>query len=229
MRFKMSESPYGAPKGRYVARFDGVSPMAKREQPLLNKKGEPLPPGLEWKFTITQDPQHQGEYVGREVSRITAQIPTAQNSCGRLLAGVLGRDPALGEEVDVSGCVGRLYEVWIDPSTMSPDRTQVVRVEAVGGGSNGPGKAPRPPQAVAVAVAPPSQPIPPSQALPVATGRRWWVAVDPQAEAKEMDDPSLRHWLQEHRRDPATLYIAPLGTSAWQPASAYGFESPLPF
>jgi hypothetical protein len=121
--FVKSESLYGAPAGVYEARFLGVEPMRDDGTPRLGRDGKPMPPGVEWNFEIVA-----GQYTGRRVGRITSSTPTAKNACGTLLDGLLGRRVGVGERVEVSPHVGKMFQVVLGISPTNPERTQVVQI-----------------------------------------------------------------------------------------------------
>src|SRR5262245_12097687 len=103
------DSRFGAPGGVYQARFLGDGPMkANDDKPKMGRDGRPMPPGRLWELEITE-----GEHKGKIVSRITAMIPTAQNSCGTILDGIVGRTVAVGEKINTDDYIGRIYTVTV--------------------------------------------------------------------------------------------------------------------
>src|SRR5262249_51354652 len=74
----MTVTSGGVPVGNYTGRFGGV------EDVLANPEKK-FGPGIRWKFTIDDGP-----YCGQSVSRVTAPAPTFKNSCGKMLAGLVG-------------------------------------------------------------------------------------------------------------------------------------------
>ena len=143
---------------------------------------------------ITDDPDHEGEYVGQVVGRITSQPPTASNACGVLLTGVVDRDVPKNEDVDLDEFIGGLYRITIAPQKDNPERTQVVMVVKVKTGG-------RPASAPAAAPKPPPRHKPPLTAqAPV----KYWIE-------RGEDEPDLlapheiNAWLSEQKVDPATV------------------------
>src|SRR6478752_6050776 len=165
---KMKMAAFGAPKGFYVAKFLGLKPFTESK---IGRDGKPMEPGMEWRFEIGEDPDHDGAYVGVSVGRITSQEPTAGNACGTLLGGLVDRDIKLNEEVDTDPYVGQLYRVSVQGQKDKPDKTQVVSIVRI--------KAPTPSgaQPVASSGAPPRQsaPKPPPPRPTAAAPVRYWV------------------------------------------------------
>jgi hypothetical protein len=122
MMLTKKETEYGAPTGVYQACFEGTM-LLDSDTPRLGRDGRPMPPAMEWRFVI-----HEGKYAGRIVSRITSREPTAKNSCGMLLDGVMGGTVPVGTSVNLDKQIGRLYLVTVQPSKSDPNRTQVVAV-----------------------------------------------------------------------------------------------------
>jgi hypothetical protein len=108
---KLQVSHGGAPAGTYLAQFVGVDTTNSND----------FGPGLRWKFIVTQ-----GELVGRMLSRVTGDKPTPANSCGKLLAGMLGQPLIVDKELDPDQFIGRSFLVVVAPS-----KTGQTRIEAV--------------------------------------------------------------------------------------------------
>jgi hypothetical protein len=102
-----AESRYGVPVGTYRGTFLGLFPMGDAG-PRLGLDGRPMEPGVEWQFQV-----FGGEHEGKIASRITAATPTARNSCGRMLDGLVGREVAAGEAVDVDSYKGQVFIVTV--------------------------------------------------------------------------------------------------------------------
>jgi hypothetical protein len=83
----------GVPVGSYVAPFKGV-------ETTTNEYGD----GLRWWFEIPAGP-----HAGCKVGRITANRPTLKNSCGKMLAGITGKQLATDLEVDLTAYIGKMY------------------------------------------------------------------------------------------------------------------------
>jgi hypothetical protein len=104
MEFTVSESKFGAPVGVYKAKFVGCKSP--------NKPHPEFGEGVAWAFEIVG-----GEHAGRVVERMTSKSPTAKNSCGKMLAGLLGSLPAAGAKVTINDCIGRVYQIVLEPSS----------------------------------------------------------------------------------------------------------------
>ena len=98
------------PPGSYSAKFVGVE----------NVEHESYGPGLRWHFTVNRGPN-----TGAEVSRTTGIKLTPANSCGKIIAGLFGRQLLAGEEIDVSDLVGNDYLIVVAATENG------VRVESV--------------------------------------------------------------------------------------------------
>ncbi len=100
MKLKM-QAGSGVPVGAYQAKFAGVE-MVPADP--LRGYGE----GLKWLFEVTAGPQ-----AGQKTSRITTAKPTLKNACGKMLAGVVGRALAEGEDVDLGTLIGKAYVIVV--------------------------------------------------------------------------------------------------------------------
>jgi hypothetical protein len=101
MKFRVKESQFGAPVGVYLSKFIGTK---------MADKPTEFGQGRVWEFEITTGP-----FKGRIVSRVTDTEPTIKNSCGKMILSLVGELPA-DREIDVAPCVGRAYQVVIEPS-----------------------------------------------------------------------------------------------------------------
>ncbi len=135
MKMKMKESKFGAPKGVYNAIFLGCKPMPTHDQqgkPILRygRDGKLMPPGVEWQFQITSGVNGRGDdQINQIVGRITSAEPTKKNSCGVLMAGIVGREISSEEdEIDLASFEGQPYEVVVSISKDDPDKTYVTEV-----------------------------------------------------------------------------------------------------
>ena len=84
------------PPGRHKAEFVDVTPTDHPE----------YGPGLRWDFRITD-----GKHAGVIVSRTTNDVATANNSCGKFFAMVMGldlKDAAQADTDEAIGCVGKV-------------------------------------------------------------------------------------------------------------------------
>jgi hypothetical protein len=55
-----------------------------------------------------------GPHAGLFCSRVTGKVPGPKNAAGKLLANLLGRQPAEGEQVDVSTLIGKRYLIVVE-------------------------------------------------------------------------------------------------------------------
>src|SRR5215468_5262863 len=190
MKIRVKSAAFGAPAGVYVARFAGVFPFTGDGKPRLGKDGKPMPPAIEWRFEIQEDPDHGGEHVGKTVGRLTSEEATPRNACGVLLAGLIGRAIADEEEIDIDTYVGSLFRVTVGPSKDNPDRTQVQFVTPL-----------KPPAAPSANGSPPKRP--PARAAKESPARqttkqspaRYWVQRDGDGEPDLLDPDQIRSWL----------------------------------
>src|SRR5262245_64385433 len=108
--FQQSGGPIA--DGRYSATFKGVEKAEAREW-----QGKMLEEGRRWSFAITNGPPG---VAGRTVQRITQAKPTDKNACGKMIVGLLGRVPQVGESVGtaIAGCVGKAYHVVVSKGTI---------------------------------------------------------------------------------------------------------------
>jgi hypothetical protein len=104
-------SPGGPPAGNYTTTFAGV-------ESITNEK---FGAGLRWKFRITQGPQ-----TGQVAFRTTGVVPTGRNGCGKVLAGLLGRETKVDEEVDVQHFVGRAYLIVVAAAESGGTRVETI-------------------------------------------------------------------------------------------------------
>jgi hypothetical protein len=96
---KLKVSSGGIPPGTYAAEFVGV------EAQEANEYGA----GLKWTWRIISGP-----HAGATATRITGPAPTRANACGKILAGLLGRPLAEGEDVDTTALKGRRYFIVVE-------------------------------------------------------------------------------------------------------------------
>ena len=88
----------GPPAGIYKAVFVGVT---KTEHPEYGQ-------GVRFDFKV-----QGGEHAGKIASRTGKPQPTAKNSTGRLMAGLLGGPIKPGERVSLAGCVGKVFTIVV--------------------------------------------------------------------------------------------------------------------
>lgn len=94
----------GVPAGNYKAAFNGVE-----IQPASPEKG--YAEGIRFKWKLLEGP-----HAGAIASRVTGASPTATNACGKMLAALLGRPLALGENIDLQTYVGKTYLIIVEQS-----------------------------------------------------------------------------------------------------------------
>lgn len=170
---KMRESKFGAPAGVYQARFEGLKLMEAQNPPRLGRDGRPMPPGMEWQFTVLG-----GEQDGQVIGRITGTEPTTKNSCGMLLSGMFGRAIQPDEDLDPNQFRGQTFEVVVGRSKDDPNKTYIIQI-------NGP---PRPGITRPPAAAPSA--LPPRPVGPVAPPA-------PKSSAAIKDAPPERYWIDD--------------------------------
>src|SRR5262245_31915153 len=69
---------------------------------------EEFGPGVRYTFEVTKGP-----CAGQKVGRTTGLVASPRNAAGKFLGGMLGRDLAPGEEIDVDELVGREFFVIV--------------------------------------------------------------------------------------------------------------------
>ncbi|MFO0881415.1 MAG: hypothetical protein U0840_29295 [Gemmataceae bacterium] len=94
----------GVPAGNYKALFDGIE-----AQQANTEKG--YGPGIRFRFKLLE-----GTQAGAIASRVTGTSPTPTNACGKMLAALLGRPLAPGENIDLQSYVGKTYLIIVEPS-----------------------------------------------------------------------------------------------------------------
>jgi hypothetical protein len=104
----------GLPVGNYTALFAGIEP-----QPENKEKGYAA--GLRWKFTVDAGPCKD-----QTASRITGTAPTTKNSCGKMLAGLLGRAVAEKEQIDPDIFVGKKYMIVVAAAQGGGTRVEAI-------------------------------------------------------------------------------------------------------
>jgi hypothetical protein len=102
MAFTMTVGAGGIPQGTYHVKFEGLEPVAENKE-----KGYGA--GVRWKFVVIS-----GALAGQKTSRVTTTTPTEKNGAGKMLAGLLGRALAVGEQVDVETYIGKPYIALVE-------------------------------------------------------------------------------------------------------------------
>jgi hypothetical protein len=110
----LTVSEGGVPPGTYAATFLGVEP-----QPENKDRG--FPPGLRWRFKITS-----GTLAGQIASRVTGPAPSPKNSCGKMLASLLGRQLTPQEQIDPQKLVGQPFTVVVAAGQLGGTRVEAV-------------------------------------------------------------------------------------------------------
>src|SRR5665213_1893050 len=93
--FVWSDAAEPAPEGIHEGEFLGLEKMPKNED-----YGE----GMRFKFVV-----RGGQHDGKPTGNIGAAKPTANNSTGRLIKGLLGKDFKAGDKIDLKACIGKRY------------------------------------------------------------------------------------------------------------------------
>lgn len=87
----------GVPEGTYAAKFLTM-------EAVTNTFGD----GVRWSWEIVGGP-----HAGQKASCTTATSPSAKNSCGRIVSGLLGKSLAAGDEHDLSTLVGQTFLIVV--------------------------------------------------------------------------------------------------------------------
>jgi hypothetical protein len=258
MKVKMKqagEGKYGAPVGRYRAKFVGV----EEREPM---EGSDYGPGLEWSWEILAAVDGSREHAGKIVSRTTALEPTNKNSCGRFLKAVTDQIIGINAEVDLSDYVGRLYRIEVEPNSTGKN-TRVAEVPQLLEGdaaataphrpsppqpaATGPGPRPPAPPSPPSPPAPPQPPVPPmtreqaeaaleeeerqrklQPAQPPAPPTRFWVMVNPAGPPQLMEEHEVQTLVTGKGLDcKALMCMSEDQSSGWK--SAEEFKIVIPF
>ena len=93
----------GVPVGNYLARFVGVSDFSHQKID---------GPRWRWEWEVTSGPN-----AGSKADALTPPTISPLALTGKLVAGLLGRAVAPGEDVQtaIQGCVGKSYMVTVSP------------------------------------------------------------------------------------------------------------------
>ena len=67
---KMKESKFGAPAGIYTGKYLGVAAFKGDGKPRYGNDGNPMEPGIEWQFEITEGEQFVPEARGSGGARV---------------------------------------------------------------------------------------------------------------------------------------------------------------
>ncbi|MBL8798266.1 MAG: hypothetical protein JNM56_30510 [Planctomycetia bacterium] len=105
MNLKLNVTTGGVAPGTYKGTFQGFAQIQ-------NDYGD----GLEWCFALAN---------GQQLKRITRDVPTLKNSCGKMIAGITGQGLATGE-VDLAQFVGKPYTLIVAPTANGGSRIETV-------------------------------------------------------------------------------------------------------
>lgn len=95
----------GVPPAAYQAKF--LSVEVADANPLKGYQA-----GLRWTFEVVA-----GEHTGKKAYRTTTGLePKPGTAGGAILAGLLGRQLAINEEVDLTGVVGKTFFIFVGPA-----------------------------------------------------------------------------------------------------------------
>ena len=197
MQFTFSKGPPEVPENKYTARFDGIELL--KDTGFKDKDGNPLPPGMAWRFCVTE-----GEHAGRKVDRVTGREPTPKSGCGKMLAAITDQILRDGQQYDVSQFVGKLYRITVETKpngngTRVSDNPAPVRVY------DGAPAAPTPP-----AGGPPRPPRP-------AVARYWFAGKDGAADPIIKTEDEVRDLILASDADAKSTPLCPEGGSDWKP------------
>ena len=87
----------GVPEGTYLAKFVAM-------EPATNSFGD----GIKWKWEIVNGP-----HAGQQSFCTTSTMPSARNSCGRIVSGMLGKSLTTGDEHDMAACFGKTFLIVV--------------------------------------------------------------------------------------------------------------------
>jgi hypothetical protein len=89
----------GPPAGIYVATFEGVK----------STNHEQWGPGAQFSMKVAA-----GQHAGTVSTRTGKPTPTARNITGKLLTGLLGRQIAPGEKINLAGLIGKKFRIVVE-------------------------------------------------------------------------------------------------------------------
>ncbi len=205
------DSQWDVPSGVYIVRFKGIKETNHPEYGV----------GLCWSFEVVE-----GGYKGKLVERNTAPEPTPNNSCGRIIKGLLGRPVLEGETIDVAQFEGRIFRAIV----VQKPKGQGVRVDSVEIIQQ---------QGAQPAQQPVQQPVqlpdrgprrPGPAAAPAKALRRWWLAPGAGQDAleKTLTDQEVLRYLEDNKADPAVVLILPEHAKdgeEWQSCLEHGLDN----
>lgn len=109
MTITLKVSAGGPPPGAYVARFCGI------ETTTHNEYGA----GLKWTWEVVN-----GVQAGQKATRVSSPHPTLKNACGKMIAGLLGRALAIGEDTgaEIEKLIGNNYMILVESTESGATR-----------------------------------------------------------------------------------------------------------
>jgi hypothetical protein len=107
----------GVPAGSYMARFVGIEAWSD------DYYGD----AVRWQFEVLSDP-----HKGAKISRFTSANPTLTNSCGKILAGIIGKPLTPGEGIDANAYTGKNYLIAVVDTEFGGTRVDSVSPPPVG-------------------------------------------------------------------------------------------------
>lgn len=113
MALLLKVSAGGPPPGTYSAKFMGFESTTH----------EQYGAGLKWTWEIVG-----GALAGQKASRTTGVSPTPRNGAGKLVAGLVGRAIAPGEDVNLDSCVGKNYLIVVAEAKGGGTRVETVLI-----------------------------------------------------------------------------------------------------
>jgi hypothetical protein len=113
---KLTVKPGAVPPGSYRAHLAAVE----------STQHDQYGPGLRFVFVVAD-----GLFAGLEAGRTTGCVPTPRNALGRLLAGLLGRNLTIDEDVELEELIGRDYLIVVAETETGGSRVEAVSVPSV--------------------------------------------------------------------------------------------------
>jgi hypothetical protein len=212
--FTMGESVGGIDakfKGRHACRFVGVEGREPLEGGKFGASDKPAP-RMAWVFEVTDGP-----FKGERFAAETGTVASAKSNCFRILSGLAGGRFELGQKLNVSQFVGKVYLVKVDVNPNSDkQRMHVADLEPAADG--------------AAAPAPSAPPAPPPR--PPARARTFHVVVarDGEEEKQEkMTEQQLQAWIAAGHHRPAAVPVWLEGETSWKTAADFGFQDAVPY
>lgn len=207
MKLGYSKSQFEIPEGQYVASFKGIEMLEPKpsQAPLLGRDGNPMPPGMAWRFTIEEGPER-----GKQADRVTGRNPTPKNLCGRFLVAISGQILKDGVEVDLAAFSGKRYRI----NVVQKDNSDGTCVSD---------------QGIVPLGAATSQPAPTGAASGPPPRRKaieekFYVVTNPDAEPVEMDRPTAQSWIETNGKKANEVELCKVGDTDYVTADKYQFS-----